>query len=75
LMEKVTYYLKPSEINSLKLTNRSINTEIETNPHCLKDYFRKCIYEYQKKITELNKYDLKKEYHISEGELERIISE
>jgi len=75
MMEKVTYYLKPSDINNLKLTNRVINTEIETNPHCSKDYFKKSIYDYQRKITELNKYDLKKDYHISEGELERIISE
>ena len=75
ILDKVTYYLPPKDINNLRLTNRSINIEVETNPNCLRDYYRKCIFGYQKKIFDLNKYDIKKEYHISDGELERIMSE
>lgn len=74
LFDKLTNYLSASDINNLKLTSRSINLEIETNPICLKDYFRKIISHQKKKINEFSKYDLKTEYHISDGELERIMS-
>ena len=75
ILDKVTYYLQPKEINNLRLTNKSINLEVGTNPNCSRDYYRKCIFNYQKKIFDQKKFDFRKEYHTSEGELERIMSE
>ena len=75
ILDKVTHYLQPNDINNLRLTNKSINVEVGTNPRCSKDYYRKCIFNYKKKLLDIKKYDFRKEYHISGGELERIINE
>jgi hypothetical protein len=75
LLNNVTQYLKPIDIVNLKLTGTVFRDEIDSNLDCTKQFYSKLCKKQYKKIKELSNIDVRKEYSITENEIEQLITE
>jgi chromosome segregation ATPase len=75
VFDKVTEFLTPKDIYSVKLSNSTLHNEIERNPNCIKHYYENIVKLQNRKINELNSFDIKKEYIAQDCEIEKLIVE
>jgi hypothetical protein len=74
-LHNVTQYLKPNDILNLKLSNSVLRDEIDNSLQCTKQFYTQLSKKQYKKIKELSNLDVKKEYLVTENEIEHLITE
>lgn len=75
LLSNVISYLSIEDICQIKLVNKKISIAIANSSSLLKHFYSKIIDAKNKKISEIQKYDIKKEYLIQNNKLESLIKE
>lgn len=75
LLSNVISYLSIEDICQIKLVNKKTSIAIANSSSLLKHFYSKIIDAKNKKISEIQKYDIKKEYLIQNNKLESLIKE
>lgn len=75
LLNHVISYLSINDICNIKLVNKSLSISIVNSCTILKNFYSKIIDAKNQKISEIQKYDIKKEYLIQNPKLEQLIKE
>jgi chromosome segregation ATPase len=74
VFDQVTEFLTPRDIYNVKSSNSTLRNEIERNPKCMKHNYENIIRQMNRKIRELNTFDIKKEYLTQDNEIEKLIT-
>jgi hypothetical protein len=75
VFDKVTEFLTPRDFYNVKLSNSTLRNEIERNPSCIKQYYENIIRVQNRRIRDLNSFDIKKEYMTHDNDIEKLLVE
>jgi hypothetical protein len=75
LMHNVTEFLHPKDFNNLKLTCKQIHDSLDNNINSTKHFYRSLVSSFKLKLKEFENVDFKKEYIISDTEMEKLLRE
>jgi hypothetical protein len=75
LIDQVTKFLPAADVMNLKKADKMIYDGIDNNLRCMNSFYKNLIISYKKKLQEISSLDIKKEYLVSDIEIERLIKE
>jgi hypothetical protein len=75
LFDNITSFLPSDDIINMKLTCKPFFRFLENNPNSIKHLSKSLVLSLRKKVIELNAYDMRKDYLVSDDDIEKLIKE